>query len=56
MGLFSNKKEEKKESCCCGGNCNAETMAVAQQAKTSGAPIKILGSGCPNCNKLEASV
>ena len=56
MGLFSNKKDENKGGCCCGGSCNAETMVAAEQAKTSGAPIKILGSGCPNCNKLEASV
>lgn len=56
MSLFNKKKDESKSGCCCGGNCNDETMAVAEQAKTSGAPIKILGSGCPNCNKLEASV
>lgn len=56
MGLFSNKKDENKGGCCCGGNCNTETMSAAEQSKTSGAPIKILGSGCPNCNKLEANV
>ena len=54
MSLFGNKNEEDK-SCCCGGNCNSETMAKAETAKTSGAPIKILGSGCKKCNELEAN-
>ncbi len=45
----------KKESSCCGGECNAETMAQAQIAKTEGASVKVLGSGCAKCNALEAS-
>ena len=45
----------KEQSCCCGGNCTAETMAKAEQAKADGAPIKVLGSGCAKCNALEAS-
>lgn len=57
MGLFGKKKaEEKTSSCCCGGNCDAESMAKAETAKTGGARIKILGSGCEKCNKLEAAV
>ena len=55
MGLFGKKKEEKKESCCCGGNCNAETVKAAEESKTSGASVKILGSGCAKCNQLEAN-
>ena len=54
MSLFGKKKEEKKESCCCGGNCNAETVKAAEESKTSGASVKILGSGCAKCNQLEA--
>ena len=54
MGLFNKKKEESK-SCCCGGNCNAETMAKAEVAKSEGASVKILGSGCKKCNELEAN-
>lgn len=54
MGLFSKKKEESKGDCCC-GNCNAETMAQAETAKTQGASIKILGSGCAKCKQLEAN-
>lgn len=50
MSLFGKKKEEKKESCCCGGNCNAETVKAAEESKTSGASVKILGSGCAKCN------
>ena len=33
-----------EKSCCCGGSCSGET---------SNARIKILGSGCSNCQKLE---
>ena len=55
MSLFGKKKEEKKESCCCGGNCNAETVKAAEESKTSGASVKILGSGCAKCNQLEAN-
>ena len=53
MSLFK-KKTEKQTSCCC-GNCNANTMANAKKAKTEGASVKILGSGCAKCNALEAS-
>jgi small redox-active disulfide protein 2 len=56
MALFGKKnKEEKTTSCCCGGNCDAESMAKAESAKTEGASVKVLGSGCAKCNQLEAS-
>lgn len=51
MSLFSKKKEAPK--CSCGVNCNAEAMAKAEATKTTGAGIKILGSGCAKCNALE---
>ena len=56
MGLFAKvtKKEEPK-SCCCGGNCDTESMAKAESAKIEGANVKVLGSGCPKCNQLEAA-
>lgn len=54
MSLFGKKKEENK-GCCCGGNCDAESMAKAETAKTEGAAVKILGSGCKKCNELEAN-
>ncbi|MPM03143.1 hypothetical protein SDC9_49404 [bioreactor metagenome] len=54
MSLFGKKKEETS-SCCCGGNCHAESMAKAQDAKTEGANVKVLGSGCAKCNQLEAA-
>ena len=61
MSLF--KKEKKnEESCCCGGKCDAESMAKAENAKgtvanadSSGANVKVLGSGCAKCNQLEAA-
>ncbi len=55
MALFGKKKEENKGGYCCGGECNTETMAQAQTAKTGGASVKVLGSGCAKCNALEAS-
>lgn len=55
MGLFGKKREETKSGCCCEGNCNAETMAQAQTAKSEGASIKVLGSGCSKCNQLESA-
>lgn len=54
MGLFGKKKEETK-ACRCGGNCNARTMAQAEQIKASGTGVKVLGSGCTKCNELEAA-
>lgn len=54
MSIFG-KKEEKSKGCCCGGNCNADTMAKANDAKLEGAYVKVLGSGCKKCNELEAN-
>jgi len=52
MKVFAKKKEEHTGGCC-GGNCNPETMAKAEDAKTEGASVKVLGSGCAKCNELE---
>lgn len=55
MALFKlGKKKEKTSGCCCGGQCDSESMAKAEKAKTEGASVKILGSGCAKCNQLEA--
>ena len=54
MGLFSKKKNtQETESCCCG--CGCEGATAGDQAKAN-ARIKVLGSGCPKCNALEAAV
>ena len=53
MSLFGKKKEEAP--CCCGGNCDADSIAKAERAKTEGASVKVLGSGCAKCNQLEAA-
>lgn len=53
MPLFGKKKE--KTTSCCGGNCDAQSMAKAEDAKTEGASVKVLGSGCAKCNQLEAA-
>jgi small redox-active disulfide protein 2 len=56
MRLFGKKNNKKeKTSCCCGGNCDAESMAKAEKAKTEGAGVKVLGSGCAKCNQLAAA-
>lgn len=50
MGLFGfgkKKTEEVKTECCCNGNCNTEG-AVEETSS-----VKVLGSGCESCNKLE---
>lgn len=54
MSLFRKKKEEKKTSCCCGGNCTPEAMVKAEENKV-GDGVKVLGSGCANCNALESA-
>ena len=55
MSLFSKKNKEETASCCCGGNCDCESMAKAETAKSEGAGVKILGTGCAKCNALEAA-
>lgn len=56
MSLFNlGKKKEETSSCCCAGHCNTESMAKAETAKTEGASVKVLGSGCAKCNQLEAA-
>ena len=58
MALFGKRKEkeEPKSSCCCGGaSCDCESMKQAETAKTEGASVKVLGSGCAKCNALEAA-
>lgn len=56
MSLFGKKdKKEETTSCCCNGNCDGESMAKAEKAKTEGASVKVLGSGCVKCNQLEAA-
>ena len=56
MALFGKRKEKEETtstSSCCGGNCDCESMEKAETAKTEGASVKVLGSGCPKCNALE---
>jgi len=58
MALFGKRKEKTEETSCgcgCGCGCDNETMEQAETAKTEGASVKVLGSGCAKCNALEAS-
>lgn len=52
MKIFVKKKENPEEHCCC-GNVDAQSMKNAETAKTEGASVKVLGSGCEKCNQLE---
>lgn len=54
--MFGKKnKNENTKSCCCGGGCDTERMVRAEYAKTEGASVKVLGSGCAKCNQLESA-
>lgn len=55
MSLFNTGKKKEAASSCCSGNCDADSMAKAESAKTEGANVKVLGSGCAKCNQLEAA-
>ncbi|MCE5343628.1 MAG: thioredoxin family protein [Eubacteriales bacterium] len=55
MALFGKKIIKEAKPCCCGGNCDTQSMEKAQVAKTDGASVKVLGSGCAKCNALEAA-
>lgn len=48
MKLFV-KKDSAQPKCTCGGNCGSA------EASESDSAVKILGSGCCNCNRLEAN-
>jgi small redox-active disulfide protein 2 len=58
MALFGKRKEKEETSSCgcgCGCGCGSESMEQAEAAKTEGASVKVLGSGCAKCNALEAA-
>lgn len=65
MKIFNKKNENAGEvhkvavkgvsgSSCC-GNVDAASMKNAESAKTEGASVKVLGSGCAKCNQLEVA-
>ena len=61
MSLFRKKKEEKEmvkeqSNCTCGGTCNEESVEAAKENLSSGASVKVFGSGCDKCNALEKNV
>jgi small redox-active disulfide protein 2 len=45
------KVSSPDKGCC--GSVDAETVKTAEKARTEGAAVKILGSGCDKCNQLE---
>ena len=59
MALFGRRKEttesKSASACCCGAGCDCDSMEQAESAKTEGASVKVLGSGCQKCNSLEAA-
>jgi small redox-active disulfide protein 2 len=54
MSLFVRKVKEESGACC-GGDIGTASMAKAEAAKSEGASVKVLGSGCAKCNQLEAA-
>lgn len=52
---FFNKKKEETKNCCSADNFDAKKMMHAQTENLQGASVKVLGSGCTKCNKLEAA-
>ena len=58
MALFGKRKEKEETSSCscgCGCGCGSSDMEQAEAAKTEGASVKVLGSGCAKCNALETA-
>ena len=53
MGLFEKKEKTGETKACRCGNCDCESIEKAEEAKTKGAGIKILGGGCSKCQALE---
>lgn len=39
MAMFNFGKKKEEAPCCCTGSCDAETMAMAEQAKVQGASV-----------------
>lgn len=48
------KKKEQKPSCC-SSKIEVAVISKDEMSNNEGASIKILGSGCAKCNKLEAA-
>jgi len=54
MVLSNFRKKNSQESGCC-GPIDEISFISAEKAKTEGASVKVLGSGCAKCNQLEAA-
>ena len=53
--VLSNFRKKKKEGSDCCGHIDEVSFVSAESAKTEGASVKVLGSGCAKCNQLEAA-
>ena len=54
MVLSNFRKKNSQESGCC-DPIDEISFISAEKAKTEGASVKVLGSGCAKCNQLEAA-
>lgn len=54
MKLFGFGK--KKENCSCDSECDVQSVQKTVEDNKEGATIKVLGSGCAKCIKLEENV
>ncbi len=53
--VLSNFRKKKNESAECCGHIDEVSFVNAVNAKSEGASVKVLGSGCAKCNQLEAA-
>ncbi len=51
-GACAPEQETKKQGGCC-GEIDANSAKEAQAKQSTGASVKVLGSGCKKCNQLE---
>ncbi len=54
MKLSSRKSKSEEKTGCCSGSVDNQSMG-AEEKKADGSFVKVLGSGCAKCNRLEAA-
>ena len=61
MSLFRTPQQDppmlnEPSTCTSGGTWNEESVEAVKETLSSGASVKVLGSGCDKCNALEKNV
>lgn len=55
MKLFGRKNKKEETQPCCGGSDSKQHSEQSEKMQPGDAYVKVLGSGCAKCNKLEAA-